>query len=80
MKVASEFVRNQKTPQSELIGIGIPTLTIFSPKLWVEYCIRAAGEDDQEAYQDNQQVEYGPAGQAQKPISIRSIEGRPSHA
>lgn len=60
MKVIAEFVRNQKAPQSKSISIGIPALAIFSPKLCVKYGVRAPGEDDQQASQRNQQMEYGP--------------------
>ena len=49
MKIAAEFIRNQQTPQPELISVGIPPLTVLRPKLSVEYGIWTAGENDQEA-------------------------------
>ena len=56
MKVTTEFVWNQQTSDSKLISVGIPTLTVFRPKLSVEYCVRPPRKNDEKAHQNNQQM------------------------
>ena len=49
-------VQMQPFGVSRVDTFGIPALTIFRPKLSIEYGIRSAGKDDEKAHQEDGQM------------------------
>jgi hypothetical protein len=54
MKITPKLIRNQQTSNPELISVGVPTLTILSPKLRVDYGVWTSRENDEKACHYNQ--------------------------